>query len=121
MSVHTCEMSQRLLPPEAQPADGPAEAPVARPELEEALRFLNHNAVESRLAQADIAATVTALVETLLARGLLPPGELEWRRQRALDAQKVALYERPVVRFGEAVDKYALGPLPEIDCASLIP
>ncbi len=113
-------MSQPLVPPELQPADGPADAPLARRELEEALRFLNHNAVEAQLARADAAATLQALVETLVARGVVAPAELERRRQRALDAQRRALEERPVVRLGQAVDKYALGPLPEIDCASLV-
>ncbi len=81
MSVHTCEMSQRFVPPEVVPAEGPSpEAPLQRSELEEALRFLNHNVVESRLAQADVAATLTALVDTLVARGVLPPAEFERRR-----------------------------------------
>ncbi len=114
-------MSQRFVPPEVVPAEGPSpEAPLQRSELEEALRFLNHNVVESRLAQADVAATLTALVDTLVARGLLPLGEYERRRQRALDAQTLELEERPAVQLGEAVDKYAVGPLPQIDCASLL-
>jgi Fe-S-cluster containining protein len=92
-----------------------------RSELEEALRFLNHNALQGRLEQADVAATLAALVETLVAHGVLPPAEYERRRQRALDAQKVLIEERPEVRFGEAVDKYALANLPDIDCASIIP
>jgi hypothetical protein len=113
-------MSQRFVPPELQPAEGPPEAPLERRELEEALRFLNHNSVEAHLSQADVLATLTALIDTLVARGVLPPGEYERRRQRALDAQKLALEERPIVKLGEAVDKYAVGPLPDIDCASLI-
>jgi Fe-S-cluster containining protein len=92
-----------------------------RSDLEEALRFLNHNALASRLANADVVATLHALIDTLVARGVLPPAELERRRQRALDAQKVLLEERPDVRYGEAVDKYALTDLPQIDCASIIP
>ena len=92
-----------------------------RGELEEALRFLNHNSLADRLDRADVAATVTALVETLVAHGVLPPAEYERRRQRALDQQKQLLEEQPEVRFGEAVDKYALDHLPDIDCASILP
>ena len=105
MAVHTCAMSDLL-----------------RSELEEALRFLNHNTIASRLDRADLAATLTALIDTLVAHGVLPQAEYERRRQRALDAQKALLEEEPpTVRFGEAVDKYGLKDLPQIDCASIIP
>ena len=73
-----------------------------RSDLEEALRFLNHNARAGRLAHADVAATLTALVETLVAHGLLPPAEYERRRQRALDAQKLALIEEQPPRCASA-------------------
>jgi hypothetical protein len=92
-----------------------------RDDLEEALRFLNHNAQAARLTHADIVATLSALVDTLVARGVVAPAELERRRQQALDAQKLALEENPEVRLGPAVDKYALDDVPEIDCASIIP
>jgi hypothetical protein len=92
-----------------------------RSELEEALRFLNHNALAGRLERADVTATLTALVETLVAHGVLPPAEYERRRQRALDAQTQLLEDQPEVRFGAAVDKYGLEDLPDIDCASIIP
>jgi Fe-S-cluster containining protein len=91
-----------------------------RSELEEALRYLNHNTLAGRLDRADVIATLTALVETLVAHGVLPPAEYERRRQRALDAQKVLLEEHNEVRFGPAVDKYALPDLPDLDCASII-
>ena len=96
-------------------------ADALRGELEEALRFLNHSALAGRLAQADVAATLTALVDTLVAHGLLPQAEYERRRHRALDAQKQLIDDQPEVHFGKAVDKYALGELPDIDCASLLP
>ena len=104
MPVHTCAMSDEL-----------------RSELEEALRFLNHTTRAGRLDRADLLATISALVDTLVAHGVLPPAEYERRRNRALDAQKVLIDEQPDVRFGEAVDKYALRDLPQIDCASIIP
>ena len=92
-----------------------------RSDLEEALRFLNHNTLAGKLAHAEVAATLTALVETLVAHGVVPPAEFERRRERALDEHKLELEEQPEVRFGEAVDKYALEDLPQIDCASIIP
>jgi Fe-S-cluster containining protein len=92
-----------------------------RSELEEALRFLNHHTLAGRLERADLAATLTALVETLVAHGLLPQAEYQRRRERALDAEKQRLEEQPEVRLGEAVDKYALDNLPDVDCAALMP
>ncbi len=92
-----------------------------RDDLEEALRFLNHNTQAGRLAHADVTATLSALIETLVARGVLPAAEYERRRQRALDAQRIALEDHPDVRLGPAVDKYALTDVPQIDCASIIP
>ncbi|MDB4970771.1 MAG: hypothetical protein JWN44_6460 [Myxococcales bacterium] len=114
-------MSDPFVPPELIPAAKPTGEPVVRTELEEVLRFLNHNTTQSRLTQADVTATLQALVDTLVARGVLPPAEYERRRQRALDAQTRLLEERPLVKFGEAVDKYALADLPDIDCNALLP
>jgi hypothetical protein len=92
-----------------------------RNDVEEGLRFLLHQLIENRLVQADLSGTLKALVETLVARGFLQPEEFERRRQRALDAATERLNERPLVRLGAAVDKYALEGLPVIDCASLLP
>lgn len=114
-------MSDRFVPPEMIPAAKASDEPVARTELEEALRFLNHNTTQSRLTQADVTATLQALVDTLVARGLLPPAEYERRRQRALDSQTQLLEEKPTVKFGDAVDKYAITDLPDVDCNALLP
>ena len=113
-------MSDPFLPPDVTPAAEPDE-PLGRTELEEALRFLNHNATQVRLTQAELTATLSALIDTLVARGVVPPAEYERRRQRALDQAAHTLQEQPTVRFGEAVDKYALDALPDIDCAALLP
>ncbi len=92
-----------------------------RDQLEDALRLLLHQSVEARLAQADAGATLKALIETLIATGALPPEAFERKRQHALDDATEALAERPVVKLGKAIDKYALADLPQIDCAQLLP
>jgi Fe-S-cluster containining protein len=114
-------MSDPFLPPDVVPAVEPSDEPLARNHLEEALRFLNHNASQVRLTQAELAATLQALVETLVARGLVSLPEYERRRQRGLDQVAHALQERPLVHLAEAVDKYALDELPDVDCAALLP
>lgn len=103
------------------PALAPDEAPPTRAEFEDALRFQLHALTEQRLVQADLLATLKALVQTLLAAGALPPGTYEHNRQKALDLVTLRLKERPLLRVGPAVDKYAIADLPDIDCASIIP
>lgn len=114
-------MPEPFVPPRLEPGADSSDQPVARNELEEALRFINHAAMQTTLSNADFVATLTALVETLVARGVVPPAEFEKRRQRALDAAAHRQQENPIVRFGDAVDKYGLKDLPDIDCASIIP
>ena len=124
LTVHTCaKMSdpQRPLPPDAVAAADPAEDTPSRAAVEDALRFLNHQTTQARLTQAEAAAAIKALVDTLVSTGALPHGEYERRRQRNLDVAARAIQEHPEVRLAPAVDKYAVGPLPDIDCASLLP
>jgi hypothetical protein len=108
-------------PPDAIAAAAPASTPPSRADFEEALRFLHHQATEGRLAQAEVLSSIKALMETLVAVGALPQAEYERRRQRHLDAASRAIAEQPAVKLAPAVDKYAVGPLPDIDCASLLP
>lgn len=95
--------------------------PADRPEVEEGLRNLLHKLVETRLIETDLGATLKALVETLVAQGSLDPDRFERRRQKALDAAVERLHTRPAIQIAEAVDKYAIDDLPQIDCAALLP
>jgi hypothetical protein len=99
----------------------PSVEPPSRAAVEGALRFVNRQLADGRAAQAGAETTLRALVETLVAVGALPQGEFERRRQRMLDSAALADKEEPLVKLGEPVDKYALGPLPDIDCAALMP
>ena len=115
-------MSDDMLPgPDAVPATAPPDTPPARDELEDALRFFNRNLLEQRLSHLDVTATLKALVETLVHAGVLSPTEYERRRNKNFDAAARSLREHPPIKFGDAVDKYGLGPLPDVDCAALMP
>jgi hypothetical protein len=103
------------------PAQSPSEVPPARGEVEDALRFFNRNLLEQRLNHLEVTATLKALVDTLVHAGVLPPGEYERRKTKAFDAAARSLREHPPIKFGDAVDKYALDNLPDVDCASLMP
>jgi Fe-S-cluster containining protein len=113
-------MPDPFVPPRLVPEPQAPDELVARGELEVALRFLHHAATQIRLSHGELLATLTALIETLVARGVLPQPEFERRMQRALDAAAVRIEEQALVKFGAAVDKYALKDLPQIDCASVI-
>jgi hypothetical protein len=91
-----------------------------REEVDDGLRYLLHQLTEQRLVQADVSATLKALVEALISGGALHPEEYERRRQRALDAATNRLQERPLVKLGAAVDKYAQ-EAPQLDCAAIFP
>jgi hypothetical protein len=94
--------------------------PADRDQIETGLRNLLHHAIEARLDHAGLAATVKALVDTLVASGALAPEAFERNRQRALDVAVEELAERPLVEIGKAVDKYAVAS-PDVDCAALLP
>jgi Fe-S-cluster containining protein len=109
------------LPPDVVRAAEPSETPPPRGEVEDALRFVNRSLLEHKLSHLDVAATLKAVVETLVHAGALPPTEYERRRTKHLDAAARTLREHPPVKFGDAVDKYGLDKLPDVDCAALMP
>lgn len=90
-------------------------------ELERGFRAVYELVRGSRLVEAELSASVKALVDTLVASGTLKPEAFERRRQKERDAAIKRQVERPAARLGDDVDKYRLGVLPEIDCASLLP
>jgi Fe-S-cluster containining protein len=96
-------------------------APVERAEVEDGLRGVYAQLINQSLINADVQATLRALVDTLVAAGSLPPERYERRRQKELDKTAARLRERPVVRLAIADDKYAIKDTPQIDCASIIP
>jgi hypothetical protein len=108
-------------PKDALPALVPDDRAPARSEIEDGLRLVFHHLLESRLVQADVAATLRALIDTLVGTGALKPEEFERRRQHQLDVHVERLTTRPVAHVERAVDKYALGDLPQINCAEIIP
>jgi hypothetical protein len=103
------------------PVAAPSESPSMRGELEDGLRFINRSLLEQRLNHLEITATLKALVDTLVHAGALPPGEYERRKSKAFDAASSTLRRNPPIKLGQAVDKYAIEKLPDVDCAALMP
>src|SRR4051812_47891481 len=67
------------------PATAPATAPAPRPtvpeDVENALRFVHVMEMQGRQRLSEVSASLYALLETLLARGLVPIDEYDRRRQ----------------------------------------
>jgi hypothetical protein len=105
-----------------KPLPGTAEDPhPSRAEVEDGLRYLLHRATLSRLTEDELVASMRALVETLVSAGVLSKEQYERRRNRNLDKAVENIEAQPVARLEPTADKYTAGPLPDIDCASIIP
>jgi hypothetical protein len=102
-------------------ADSPGRPPPSRDDFETALQSLYPVLTEARNANADVAAMVKALLETLVAAGLVRPEDYERRRRQALDKLLGRLQDRRLTETTRSEDKYNLKDLPQIDCAALMP
>lgn len=100
----------------ARPPAG--EEPPRTEDMEGGLRFMHAMGMQTRLSVAQQEARTTALLEELIASGVID--------LRAFEARLARVSERPVapdpiermVFVGETVDKYGLVDLPRIDCAA---
>lgn len=80
------------------------------------LRFGHLAQHQTRQRVTDISASFYALVETLVAHGLVPLDEYEKRREVTLERERKKQKDDPGPVVSRIVDKYALEKLPEIDC-----
>ncbi len=109
------------------PASGVATAspkppkPPKPPEPEDvssALRFLHLCDARTGARLSDVASTVQALAETLIAQGQLPLAEYEKRKRLTVLRESERSATENTLRLTNVDDKYALADLPQIDCAS---
>ena len=103
-------------------AGGSEDNAAPRAEVDVAVESLTKRLHEARYSEADLRARIKALVDGLVAAGVLPPEEFERRRRQELQRELGRLREHPLYRHDNpTVDKYALTDLPQIDCASILP
>jgi Fe-S-cluster containining protein len=91
-----------------------------RRDLEGALRFDHLLGMQTKFDVQETSATVYALMEELVARGVLDLRAFEARRERMRAREAERAREQAFVQIAPAVDKYALADLPQIDCAARI-
>jgi len=102
-------------PPASVDPDAAAD-PTLRPDLDDALRFLNLMSAASRRDIFETAVSVFALVDELIQSGLVDHAKLN-ERWRAIQQRELAkLVKDARVQIDEQADKYALTELPDIDC-----
>lgn len=101
--------------------DDDNQAPVAAREVERALRFIHALEMRTDVQTHETSATLYALIEELVGRGLIDLRSLEARRERTRIREAERADAEPRVLLATNVDKYALRDLPVIDCESRIP
>jgi hypothetical protein len=98
-------------------ADG---APL-RHDMDDGLRFLHIMGMQVKTDLFEAQSKLYALVEELVAQGKIDLMSYEERRGRIRERELGRQVTMAFVQVGEDPDKYTASPLPDIDCASLIP
>ena len=100
---------------------GPQAPEPLRRDLNNSLRFVHTMAMQSKSDLVESTASLYALIEELVARGVIDLHTLEERRTRAKSREGERAMEMAHVKVSENVDKYKLTELPVIDCEARIP
>lgn len=100
--------------------------PVPRPEapedVEAGLRFVHMTTVQTRAQVSELAATVNALTELLVAQGVVPLDQFQRRRHLTVLRENERIEaEDTQVSLTDVENKYDMEDLPEIDCEARLP
>jgi Fe-S-cluster containining protein len=98
------------------PATEPRAEASLRSELERGLQFANVMLTVNQEASNEAVVYVQAIVDLLIAKGIIRQPELEQPLEQA--RREIAEAVVPRVRLGETGDKYAAGQSIDVDCAS---
>jgi Fe-S-cluster containining protein len=105
-----------------EPAPAEPRKALTPEDLDRGLRFSHAVEMQTKQSVRDLAATVYAMMETLVAKGIFPMEEYDKRRETALkrEQERSRAHEYLPV-LADVPDKYQLKNLPEIDCDARIP
>jgi Fe-S-cluster containining protein len=90
--------------------------PMVPEDVESGLRFNHIVAHQTRVKLAELSASYYALIETLVARGIVPIDDYERRRQQTMERENDKAKESLAPHVSQYPDKYKLEQLPQIDC-----
>lgn len=107
--------------PDPSGAALPSPRPSTPEDIERGLRFAHQVEHQTRQRLAELSASYYALLETLVARGVLPIAEHERRRQSALEQEQTRMRDELAPLVSLHPDKYSIKQLPSIDCGARMP
>ncbi len=90
--------------------------PILPEDVERGLRFNHVVAHQTRAKLGELSASFYALVETLIARGVVPVDDYEKRREGTLQREQAKAQQELSPQISTIPDKYKLEQLPQIDC-----
>lgn len=100
---------------------GPQDSEPMRQDLDSGLRFVHLMSMQSKSDIYETSAALWALLEELVAKGVIDLRSLEERKTRTKAREAERALQMAHVQASENVDKYALKELPQIDCEARIP
>jgi Fe-S-cluster containining protein len=92
-----------------------------RDDLNAGLRFAHKMGEQTRRSVDETALSVFALLEELMERGAVEAAEHARRTTVAQTNEMKRIEDHVHIRIENTVDKYTLGPLPDIDCEARMP
>jgi Fe-S-cluster containining protein len=92
-----------------------------REDLERGMRFVHAMGMETKLAFERVDTVLRALLETLVARGGVEPGEIAARVKALAERARDENLQHTHVEVEASIDKYEVTDLPDVDCAALMP
>ena len=94
--------------------------PIVPEDVERGLRFNHMMDHQTRTRLAELSASFYALVETMIARGVVPVDEYEKRRQSTMQREQEKMKGEMGPMVSTIADKYQLAQLPAIDCEARV-
>jgi Fe-S-cluster containining protein len=112
-------MSDSEKPPTPPPSAPP---PLTPEDFDRGLRFSHAVDMQTKQRLGELSSTVYAVIETLVARGVLPVEDYDKRRQEAVKREAARPRDNEYLPvLSDVPDKYKLTDLPQIDCEARIP
>jgi Fe-S-cluster containining protein len=113
-------MSSRIDTPTVSASADLRDPLTIRDDLERGMRFVHAMGMETKLTFERVDAVLRALLDALVARGAIDPGDIASRVQGFAARAREDNLRDTHVEVEASIDKYAMTDLPDVDCAALM-